>query len=278
MNPVQKALWFVEGHLQNDLSLESIAAACHVSPYHLTRAFAATMGLSLMRYVRARRLSEAAQRLAAGADDILTIALDYQYGSHEAFTRAFRDRFERTPEQVRAQGNLAELSLLETLSMNQTPSTTLDAPTIQEMPELNLIGLVGQFHCESPDGIPRQWEQLARQPMPIPGQIGRTAYGACFHFTPEGNFDYLSGYEVKADSSIPDGLQALRVPANRYAIFSQKGHIASIQGVFAAIWSGWLPESGFDAAEAPTIERYGEEFNPQTGLGGYQIWLPIRLK
>ncbi|WP_199590128.1 helix-turn-helix domain-containing protein [Bremerella cremea] len=42
----------MEGHLQNDLSLETIAAACHVSPYHLTRAFAATTGVSLMRYVR----------------------------------------------------------------------------------------------------------------------------------------------------------------------------------------------------------------------------------
>ncbi len=276
MNPVQKALWFVEGHLQNDLSLEGIASACKVSPYHLTRAFAATTGLSLMRYVRARRLSEAAQRLAAGADDILSIALDYQYGSHEAFTRAFRERFEKTPEQVRAQGNLNDLSLMETLSMNQTPTTELESPTIKEMPELNLVGLVSQFHCSSPDGIPRQWERLARQSMPIPGQVNATAYGACFNFDPEGNFDYLSGYEVKPGSPLPEGLQALKVPANRYAIFTQKGHIAGIQGVFAAIWSQWLPESGFEAAEAPTIERYGKEFNPQTGLGGYQIWLPIR--
>ena len=67
MDPVQKAPWYVESHSRESISLEDIADACKVSPFHLTRAFAATMGLSLMRYVRARRLSEAARQLASGA-------------------------------------------------------------------------------------------------------------------------------------------------------------------------------------------------------------------
>jgi AraC family transcriptional regulator len=46
-----------------------------------------------MRYVRGRRLTEAAKVLSDGAPDILTVALDAGYGSHEAFTRAFRDQF-----------------------------------------------------------------------------------------------------------------------------------------------------------------------------------------
>ena len=52
MLPVQKALWFVETHCKEALTLEDIAAACNVSPFHLTRAVASTTGRSLMRYVR----------------------------------------------------------------------------------------------------------------------------------------------------------------------------------------------------------------------------------
>src|SRR5258708_4228072 len=85
MDPIQKALWFVESHSREPVTLEDIAKACKVSAFHLTRAFAATTGLSLMRYVRGRRLSEAARQLAEGADDILSIAFDSGYGSHEAF-------------------------------------------------------------------------------------------------------------------------------------------------------------------------------------------------
>src|SRR5262245_61739266 len=105
MDPVQKALWFAASHSRDSFSLEDVAKACKVSPFHLTRAFAATTGLSLMRYVRARRLSEAARQLAAGAEDILTLALASGYGSHEAFTRAFVEQFALTPEQVRSQGH-----------------------------------------------------------------------------------------------------------------------------------------------------------------------------
>src|SRR3954452_19966590 len=104
MNPAQKALWFIERPLANELTLDEIAGVGEVSRYHMVRAFAAASGLSVMRYVRARRLSEAARALADGAPNILSVALDADYGSHEAFTRAFRERFGLTPDAARTQG------------------------------------------------------------------------------------------------------------------------------------------------------------------------------
>ena len=61
MNPVGKALWFIEAHLGGDASLADIAAASGVSRYQLLRAFGTATGRSVMRYVRARRLTEAAR-------------------------------------------------------------------------------------------------------------------------------------------------------------------------------------------------------------------------
>src|SRR5947209_13001795 len=100
MNPTQKALWFIESHLAGQLTLDEISCVAGVSRFHMVRAFAAATGLSVMRYVRARRLTEAARALADGAPDILALALEADYGSHEAFTRAFRDHFGVTPEAV----------------------------------------------------------------------------------------------------------------------------------------------------------------------------------
>lgn len=70
--------------------------------------------------MRGRRLTEAARSLACGAPDILAVALDAGYGSHEAFTRAFRDRFGPTPETIRAQGNLNEIEPMEPIKMDET--------------------------------------------------------------------------------------------------------------------------------------------------------------
>src|SRR6476619_2734305 len=120
MNPAQKALWFIESHLADQLTLDQIAGVAGIWRFHLVRAFAAATGLSVMRYVRARRLSEAARALAGGAPDILTLALEADYGSHEAFTRAFRDHFGVTPEIVRATTCLDRLKLQEPIVMDST--------------------------------------------------------------------------------------------------------------------------------------------------------------
>src|SRR5207245_1438328 len=113
MNPVEKALWYVESHFGQEIALDDVASVSGVSPYHLSRAFGTALGHSIMRYVRGRRLTEAARILAGGAPDILAVALDAGYGSHEAFTRAFRDQFGSTPEMIRARGHLNNLDLME---------------------------------------------------------------------------------------------------------------------------------------------------------------------
>src|SRR5438309_11779939 len=120
MNPAQKALWFIESHLADALTLDEIAGIAGVSRFHLVRAFGAATGCSVMRYVRARRLSEAARALAGGAPDILAVALDADYGSHEAFTRAFREHFGVTPEMLRGSAQLGTLQLQEPIVMDST--------------------------------------------------------------------------------------------------------------------------------------------------------------
>src|SRR4030081_2114334 len=120
MNPAHKALWYIESHLADALTLDEIAGVAGISRFHMVRAFAAATGFSVMRYVRARRLSEAARALADGAPDILSLALDADYGSHEAFTRAFRDHFGITPEAVRATTCLNKLRLQEPIMMDST--------------------------------------------------------------------------------------------------------------------------------------------------------------
>ncbi|MEZ5365322.1 MAG: helix-turn-helix domain-containing protein [Bryobacterales bacterium] len=74
------------------MSLDAVAQSVGVRGSIFLRAFSVAMGMSLAAYARARRLSEAARVLADGAQDILTAAIEAGYGSHEAFTRAFRQR------------------------------------------------------------------------------------------------------------------------------------------------------------------------------------------
>jgi AraC family transcriptional regulator len=275
MTPVGKALWYVESHFAGEISLDQVAAAGGVSRYYLSRAFAEATGFPVMQYVRARRLSEAARALAAGAPDILSVALAAGYGSHEAFTRAFRDRFGVTPEAIRAERNVATLPLVEPIKMDERMLTTLEPPRFENSKTLLIAGLSERYDGDSSKAIPAQWQRFMPYIGNIPGQIGRTAYGVCCNSDEEGNFDYICGVEVSDFSELPPELARLRIPARRYAVFTHRDHISTIRRTVNTIWNKWLPESGYEVADAPDFERYGAEFNPETGTGGVEIWIPL---
>jgi AraC family transcriptional regulator len=67
----------------------------------------------------------------------------------------------------------------------------------------------------------------------------------------------------------------VRIPEQRYAVFTHKEHISTIRRTFAAIWNHWLPASKMCVADAPNFERYEETFDPATGNGGLEIWVPV---
>jgi AraC family transcriptional regulator len=275
--PVAKALWYIESHFESPLTLEAVAECAGVSRFHLLRAFAAATGLPIMRYVRGRRLSEAARRLASGAKDILTVALDAEYGSHEAFTRAFREQFGVTPETVRALGHLHNVTLLEPLPMDKKPPAELTPPRIENGALLLVAGIAQRYAGNAEGaGIPAQWQRFARYLAHIPHRIGADTYGVCYNTDDEGNMDYLCAVPVASFADLPAEFTTLRVAAHRYAVFWHGAHVSAIRGTWSAIWNDWLPQSEYRAADAPILERYDRRFDPLSGHGGVELWVPIQ--
>jgi AraC family transcriptional regulator len=270
-----KALWFIESHLDEDLSLDRIAGILGVSTFHLCRAFAGATGLSVAAYARARRLTTAAMALAQGAPDILDVALAAGYGSHEAFTRAFRQQFQTTPESVRAQASTVTLPLQEPLRMNPTTLTPIAAPRIVGHPAMTLVGTTEHYRAGANAGIPSQWSRFGSFIGHITNEVPGVAYGVVYHVDGDNNFDYLCGVEVSAVADLPTGCVELRVPASTYAVFVHAGHVSTIQATFSAIWERGLAEAGVKASDAPVLERYDQRFDPRTGLGGFEIWVPF---
>jgi AraC family transcriptional regulator len=278
MTPSEKALWFIESHFAQDITLDDIAAAAGVSRYHAIRAFDAATDLSVMRYVRARRLAEAAKTLAGGAPDILAVALEAGYGSHEAFTRAFGDAFGTTPEAVRATGTTRELQLMEPIKMNEAPIANLQPPRFVDGRALTIAGLSLPMAEDPGAAIPALWQRFGAYIGNIPGQVGRVAYGVLRRNDETGAVDYIAGVEVSGTDDLPAEFTIVDIAARHYAAFSQPEHISAIRGVWMAIWNRWLPGSGYEAVRAPDFERYPECFDPRTGNGGFEIWLPVKRR
>jgi AraC family transcriptional regulator len=165
---------------------------------------------------------------------------------------------------------------MEAIKMDETLLANLEPPRFENLKTLLIAGLGERYTAETCANIPAQWQRFAPHIGHIPGQVGRTAYGVICNTDDAGNTEYISGVEVADFSRLPAEFARLRIPEHRYAVFAHRDHIAAIRRTWFTIWNKWLPESGHQVAEAPEFERYGEEFDPRTGTGGLEIWIPIQ--
>lgn len=274
MTPVQKALWYIESRFHDDFSLKDVASASGVSQHYLIRAFGKIVGTSVMKYVKARRLSEAAKLLADGAPDILTVALMVRYQSHEAFTRSFYDHFQILPGNLRERGTLEGLDIQTALKLDAGFSS-LSPPVMSEFDSFTVTGLSRRYGDDSKPTIPALWNELDQYLGRENGQLQMTSFGVCSNFSSEGDFDYLCGTNsLAAKIECMDG-QSIFIPKGLYASFEHNEHISTIRNSWRKIYNEWLPQSEYKLLNSPEYEIYSTEFNPLTSGGSVSIRIPV---
>jgi transcriptional regulator GlxA family with amidase domain len=92
--------WLVD-HLDEDLGVERLADRMAMSPRHFSRLFADTFDATPARYVERLRLERACVLLTSGALAVERIASGVGFASADAFRRAFRARYDASPNEYR---------------------------------------------------------------------------------------------------------------------------------------------------------------------------------
>jgi AraC family transcriptional regulator len=276
MSVTNKALFVIERNLHRDLTLEQIARYCDVSRFHLAHAFGESTGLPVMEYLRGRRLTEAAYALASGADDILSVALDSRYASHEAFSRAFKAQFGKTPEEVRESECIDGLNLIDAIRHLESKAMRLKAPRIAKEGELLFVGLREHVPYKDVQNIAGQWQRFMSGPYgEIDHKIAAPPVGITTGTNDDG-IDYVCAAGVTTFGVVPESCIKLTLAPATYVVFAHDDHVTQLRETYEAIWNDWFAKSGKTPAEAPGFERHNDSFDPRTGNGGVTIWIPIR--
>ncbi|MET0984440.1 MAG: GyrI-like domain-containing protein [Steroidobacteraceae bacterium] len=157
-------------------------------------------------------------------------------------------------------------------------TSALSAPRFEDHGPLLIAGISERYSEAARAGIPAQWQRFAPYIGHVSGQTGSYAYGVCYNTDDEANMDYLCGVQVQGFASIPPDFARLRIAPQHYAVFHHAEHISAIGETFRAIFGQWLPASDYEIVDAPLFERYTSSFDGRTGMGGLEVWVPVRPK
>ena len=94
---IQEAINWIDGNLQDEITLKKISDYIGYSEFHTSRKFKEYTGSTLRRYITLRRLSSAAKDLRDKNIRIIDVAMNYGFSSQESFTKSFKQAFGLNP-------------------------------------------------------------------------------------------------------------------------------------------------------------------------------------
>lgn len=260
LKELNQVVEYIEEHLTEDLSLESIANFAGVSDYHFRTVFFHLAGMTLNEYVKNRKLSEANKDLLSG-EKVTDVAFKYGYQSVDGFTRAFKKWSGFLPSDVTKTGVSKTFPKL-TFIISVKGGTAMEF-RIEEKPAFYLVGVSKRVPMQF-EGVNHEIVKLAesiteeqKKEMHTlqniePYEIVNASYHADANFQKEeGYLTHLIGV-LTTKEEISDQLDKVQVEAYTWAIFPNEGPFPStLQETMAKTYSEWLPSSNYEVINAP---------------------------
>jgi AraC family transcriptional regulator len=285
---ITNTLEYIEDHLTSEVTFKDLEHSACLSLFHFCRVFHAVTGDTPGNYLKLRRLTVSSGDLINTDDRIIDIALKYQFGSQEAFTRAFKLQFGLTPAKYRV--NAKPLVMLEKKPLTKAAlsyflnSKFIMEPKIVTLDELTVVGMVTKTTMKN-NVIPALWkkfnlakEQIRNVVKDSPG-YGICLYDPTYHttdFTIESEYEYLAALAVTKLTEIPEGMISRIIPKQKYAVFTHKGALDTLQHTYDFIYGTWELKSGYKVAKADDFEVYDQRFDPAgTPESEMDIYVPI---
>ncbi len=266
----QESIDYMEMNLTEEMDIGEIAGRAALSPFYYQRIFGALCGMTVGEYIRARRMSQAAQELAGADVKVIDVALRYGYDSPDSFAKAFQRFHGITPSQARESGaSLKSLAPLH-IKISLEGGSMLDYRIVEKAP-FTVMGVKRPFNSDtSYQEIPKFWNEWLSQGEK---RTVRGTFGLCLDMKGK-DFEYWIADLYFPWEEIPDGCVTRVIPGGLWAEFPCT--LKTLQDTNTRIWSEWLPSlRGYALAGEYDIEAY---LPPEEGSGDMRvvIWIPLK--
>ncbi len=282
-------LTHIQSHLDDELSLESLAAKTYFSPIHFHRIFKGAIGETVVEHIRRIRLERAAARLAGGESNVTNAAFDSGYETVESFSRAFKKMFGCPPSKYQEQ-HWEKLYEQIPGTVHYLPENARDGLTyylegnsdmeieVKTCTPLRVafIRHIGPYHeCKPAWNKLYAWAWAKRLLNDASNYIG-----ICHddpQITPEDKIRYDACITVDGSIEAEGEIGIQMIEGGEYAVTLHKGPHERIENTYAELMGEWLLASGRELRELPAFEVYKnspDEVSQEELLT--EIYLPLK--
>jgi AraC-like DNA-binding protein len=259
VSPIFQAIEYIEGHLQEDITVAQIAEATGYSLFHFMRKFNQTVHHTPYDYLMRRRLTEAAKALIHSNQRIIDIGQDYCFHDQETFSRVFRKMFQMTPSQCRKEKSVLPQQLMQARTIEELlfiNGSHFDPPAIVELKELHLIGLMTVLdEGKSKGDLQREWvfaDLKSECRFKSQSMIYELAFQIHSHY-------YFIGLEEASFIEIKPQLARQKIMGGRFVKMNVPE--SQIQLATRYIHSTWIAGNGLVGKNDLTVIRWSYEKN-----------------
>ncbi|ATN01062.1 MULTISPECIES: AraC family transcriptional regulator [Morganellaceae] len=265
-NVVKDIIVWIEQNLDSRLSLDIVAEKSGYTKWHFQRLFKAYTGISLGKYILARRLSCGAYALRVTRCSLLDISLKYRFDSQQTFCRAFKKQFNITPSEYRKKPgwDISELIFpaLETVEL----SAKYEVVTF---PSQKLVGM--SHHYNKPistwDSDKKKfrkefWRKFLKDVHTIPTEL-YAMHRASASTLEDTMYIYSTAVDKEklAKTSNVSAMSQLELPSGNYLAitFHMNEILDSLTGyddIIYTVYTKILPKMNLLRRPGPDIERY----------------------
>lgn len=261
-------------HLEDDIRFDDLAGIACLSPWHWHRIYFAMRGETITATIRRLRLSRAAERLANSDMVLEVIAGRAGYGSADAFGRAFREAYGKSPADYRATGSHAAFKAA--LLAQDGAGFPISIETLAPIRCASIAHSGAYMQIDQAMG--KLFTALAAQDIMARDQ----RMLAVFYDDPD--LVPVENLRSRACSPVADGvtlappIEEAVLRGGLYARLRYQGPYADMKGAYRWLLGVWLPQSGHEADDAPVFEAYLN--SPQQAAPAElitDIHLPLRV-
>lgn len=286
---IEQSIHFIETNIKDELTSERIANHVGYSVFHFCRVFANNQGISLMEFVRKKRLLISREDLLKN-NRIIEVAFDYGFETASGFSKAFHKEFGYSPttyiSRMSGSGLKEIITNMEGIIMN---------PVIIKRPAFQVAGYgINTNISESfTKDIAAYWDNYQGENLetkmyqqlnpPKHGEVG-----ICVPCLDNGNAIYLLGVIVDSFENVTPDMMTITVPEAEYAIFTTPPINSlpteqiyddplsiAVKETWRYIFNEWFPNSNYEFDETKMDFEFYDERCHDVKHAVMEIYVPI---